>query len=1152
MRKLFTFAVALLLAVVTSAQVTYYQNFEQEASGWVSDGSWTTERMGYYVSSETVLASYATNEATTNMLTSPEFNVGSVDAGSTMKVKLRALFSNAKILVAVAVDGNVNNPVVVANTAVEMGDWKTLSINLGNFFTQQSLSGSHKIQFLFMLTNSVGAETILLLDDFSILPANTYMAAFSPHAKNVSDTMSARVINDGTFILPECKYTRPHAEFAYWAVADDDTVVMANPTDILSGITSNINVYAVWQHYIAFDANGGSGEMDTMWVESEVSYIAPDATFTREGYTFLGWYTEDSEGSYDLYPSDTFSATEHMTFHAAWGKNPVITFNGNGGSGSMATQYYTYGDTLTMPACTFTAPANYEFWHWDTCADGHGLNIAPGMKMTVRADITFYPIWKSTSAQNMVLHFDANGGQGNMADWIVTSTDTLIVPACGFTMEDMGFYCWAYVDENGDWWRVNPTDTLSGFTSSDTLYAIWGYNITFYANNGTGRSETYVVLPEEESVLPACQFSYLGHTFVGWTDVLPVTDINDVYPAGMSLVFPASMNLAAVWTADSNTITVTFDANGGVGVVPSMRVLPHSQFCFPECGFTKQDKVFAGWALSTTATRYAQPGDVIALDTTADVKFYAIWRDASTFAIHFDGGGAQGRMNDMYVTDQGWVLAPECTFQIEGLTFNYWLYVDGDDAYGVYPGDTLSGFTSDVTLTAMWGYKVTFYANNGTQDFRYMVFEGDLYDEEYTEPLPACMFTRSGYTFVGWCASTSPQLAEDVYPAGAYVQFSGAYTLYAMWTRNENTHQIIFDANGGEGSMDPLNFVPGFNIALPECGFTRQGYIFVGWGAESDAAEDMTSAAGEVLPVPDNITTDLRLFAIWKLDPHSCVDVTVAETLAVCGTSYSWRGRTLTSGGSYNKVVENAVGGECDSIYTLALTFSTTAGRTETYEKCDSYEWHGTTYTESNNTANYRVTGQGGACDTVVTLNLTIHKSTTYTDVQTACESYRWIDGNTYTDNNTTATKTIRNAAGCDSVITLNLVINHGTFTGTQITSSSPYYWEGELRSYSGTYKHEYTNQAGCPSVDTLYLTITQGIENVNTASVKLYPNPTTNSVTITGATVYSVDVMDMTGRKISTVEGTNTVDMTIVGNGVYMMRIETSEGTAVRKVIKR
>ena len=48
-------------------------------------------------------------------------------------------------------------------------------------------------------------------------------------------------------------------------------------------------------------------------------------------------------------------------------------------------------------------------------------------------------------------------------------------------------------------------------------------------------------------------------------------------------------------------------------------------------------------------------------------------------------------------------------------------------------------------------------------------------------------------------------------------------------------------------------------------------------------------------------------------------------------------------------------------------------------------------------------------------------------DIRSACDSYTWIDGNTYTASNNTATYTLTNAAGCDSIVTLDLTINSAT-----------------------------------------------------------------------------------------------------------------------------
>ncbi|GAB1450159.1 hypothetical protein MASR2M47_02150 [Draconibacterium sp.] len=111
----------------------------------------------------------------------------------------------------------------------------------------------------------------------------------------------------------------------------------------------------------------------------------------------------------------------------------------------------------------------------------------------------------------------------------------------------------------------------------------------------------------------------------------------------------------------------------------------------------------------------------------------------------------------------------------------------------------------------------------------------------------------------------------------------------------------------------------------------------------------------------------------------------------------------------------------------LDLTINIPHG-TDVQTACDSYTWiDGNTYTASNNVAQWTLTNAAG-CDSVVTLDLTINKSSVGTDVQTACDTYTWIDGQTYTASNNVAQWTLTNAAGCDSIVTLDLTINNSTY----------------------------------------------------------------------------------------------------------------------------
>ena len=88
-----------------------------------------------------------------------------------------------------------------------------------------------------------------------------------------------------------------------------------------------------------------------------------------------------------------------------------------------------------------------------------------------------------------------------------------------------------------------------------------------------------------------------------------------------------------------------------------------------------------------------------------------------------------------------------------------------------------------------------------------------------------------------------------------------------------------------------------------------------------------------------------------------------------------------------------------------------------------------------------------------------------------ACETYVW-KGKTYITSGIYK-DTTKNAAGCDSIITLNLTINHSTTHNDTIKACAPYLWYGNAYTTSGIYKDTIKNKAGCDSLLTLNLTIT-------------------------------------------------------------------------------
>jgi hypothetical protein len=152
----------------------------------------------------------------------------------------------------------------------------------------------------------------------------------------------------------------------------------------------------------------------------------------------------------------------------------------------------------------------------------------------------------------------------------------------------------------------------------------------------------------------------------------------------------------------------------------------------------------------------------------------------------------------------------------------------------------------------------------------------------------------------------------------------------------------------------------------------------------------------------------------------NCVSSNTSIIINSCN-SYLWTqtGQTYTNSGTYNDTLQNISG--CDSIIALVLTITPSSINTTTVSACNNYNWNGQTYTQSG-----VYSGTTTNCVTE-TLNLTINSSTTSTQTQIALDSYTWpLNNQTYIQSGTYTT-IIPNAAGCDSVVTLNLTLN---FTG--------------------------------------------------------------------------------------------------------------------------
>ena len=103
------------------------------------------------------------------------------------------------------------------------------------------------------------------------------------------------------------------------------------------------------------------------------------------------------------------------------------------------------------------------------------------------------------------------------------------------------------------------------------------------------------------------------------------------------------------------------------------------------------------------------------------------------------------------------------------------------------------------------------------------------------------------YTFTGW----SPEVVAAEEDATYTAQYSATARVF---------YTITFNANGGEGSMEPQRFEVGVDTALNTNAFTREGYKFIGWNTAADGSGATYADEGAIL----ELTGDMTLYAQWQ------------------------------------------------------------------------------------------------------------------------------------------------------------------------------------------------------------------------------------------------------------------------------------------------
>lgn len=599
------------------------------------------------------------------------------------------------------------------------------------------------------------------------------------------------------------------------------------PYDFTTPVTKDMTLKAKWEktkaetYTVAFNPDGGS-DIPSQTVEQGGTASKPDDP-TREGYTFLGWYSQDT--AYDF----TTPVTGNLILTARWHKdeNPqpkthIVTFDYQNGAPSDV-RTVTEGDTISQP--DNPTRSGYDFQGW-VGIDGSTFDFT----QPITADTLITAKWKKheePQPATRTVTFNTNGGTSVEPQ---TVTDGMVVRQPADPVKDGYVFDGWYLDNS-------PYDFNRPVTKDITLTAVYHrkpvpqpntYTVGFDTGEGS-KVDPQTIIEGKTAVRPADP-SRSGYDFQGW--------LLDGQPYDWNTSITSDMTLTASWKKHEEpkpiTHTVSFDTDGG-STVAQQTVNDGETAAVPDTP-TKNGYTFSGWTLNGEAYDFNNP-------VTTDITLKATWVEnqkpqPKRHTVTFDttGGSEIGQQT----VDEGEKAIRPANPTREGYDFQGWLL--GGQAY-----DWNTPITGDITLTASWTEKaptlftVAFNTGGASNIPSQKVKEGD----KATRPTDP---KRTGYTFTGW------QLDGKDYDFNTAV--SKDMTLTAVWKANNlpstvKKHTVTVTLY--DGKTERYEVKDGEKLTLPS-NPTRDGYVFDGFIDKDGNVYDMSKP----------VVKDLTLTCVWK------------------------------------------------------------------------------------------------------------------------------------------------------------------------------------------------------------------------------------------------------------------------------------------------
>jgi hypothetical protein len=206
---------------------------------------------------------------------------------------------------------------------------------------------------------------------------------------------------------------------------------------------------------------------------------------------------------------------------------------------------------------------------------------------------------------------------------------------------------------------------------------------------------------------------------------------------------------------------------------------------------------------------------------------------------------------------------------------------------------------------------------------------------------------------------------------------------------------------------------------------------------------------------------------VYGLATFDTIAYTACDSMVSPSGLFTWN-----TSGTYMDTLTNSVG--CDSVLTVNLTINTFTTSHQTITACDGLVSPNGLFVWTVSGTYYDVIPNAAGCDSIMTIDLTIIHSSDSTINVTACDSYSGLTGSKFWTATGVYSDTIPNMAGCDSVVTINLTINNSIAItqSPDICKGDSFQVGTSWYSLEGTYVDSFLTMSGCDSVVTTVVSV--------------------------------------------------------------------------------